>query len=75
MCLCLRHTFFVSMQPFSKALPDATRTFRKLHRDVYGCTSRHNDYYVGTYQMLRRDVISSMSSVKLQKKQMKKAKH
>ncbi len=75
MCLCLRHTFFVSMQPFSKALPDATRTFRKLHRDVSGCTSRHNDYYVGTYQMLRRDVISSMSSVKLQKKQMKKAKH
>lgn len=68
----LRHTFFVSMQPFSKALPDATRTFRKLRRDVSGCTSGHNDYYVGTYQMLRRDIISSMSSVKLQKKQMKK---
>ena len=50
-----------------KALPDAIRTFRKLRRDVSGCTSRHNDYYVGTYQMLRRDVISSMSSVKLQK--------
>lgn len=60
------------MQPFSKALPDATRTFRKLRRDVSGCTSVHNDYYVGTYQMLRRDIISSMSSVKLQKKQMKK---
>ena len=59
--------FFVSMQPFSKALPDATRTFRKLRRDVSDATSGHNDYYVGTYQMLRRDVIFSMSSVKLQK--------
>ena len=61
------HIRKVKPHTFSKALPDATRTFRKLRRDVSGCTSGHNDYYVGTYQMLRRDVISSMSSVKLQK--------
>lgn len=38
----------------------AARTFRKLHRDVSACTSGHNGYYVGTYQMLHRDVISSL---------------
>ena len=38
----------------------AARTFWKLHRDVSDCTSGHNGYYVGTYQMLHRDVISSL---------------
>ncbi|MCW4119925.1 hypothetical protein ONT17_14430 [Prevotella copri] len=37
------------------------RTFRKLHRDVSGCTSGHNGYYVGTYQMLHRDVSDATS--------------
>ncbi len=36
-------------------------TFRKLHRDVSGCTSGHNGYYIrDVFQMLHRDVISSL---------------
>ena len=47
------------------------RTSWKLHRDVVDCTSGRIHYYVGTYQMLRRDVISSTSSVKIAKKRLK----
>ena len=49
--------------------------YLKLRRDVSDAASGRSCCYVAMYQMLRRDVISSMSSVKLQKKQMKKAKH
>ena len=43
----------------------------KLRRDVADCTSGRIHYYIGTYQMLRRDEISSTSSVKIAKKRLK----
>mgnify|MGYP007117062502 CR=1 FL=1 len=47
------------------------RTSLKLRRDVADCTSGRIHYYIGTYQMLRRDEISSTSSVKIAKKRLK----
>ena len=72
MCLCLKtHLFLFLCSRFQKLYQMQPGHSRKLRPDVSGSTSRHNDYYVGTYQTLRRDVISSMSSVKLQEKRLK----